>query len=67
MAVNILSFYLTDATITLQSDHLPLKHFLQKTTLNAKVNYWRVELSEYTIKFKYIKGVQNIFLILCLG
>ena len=30
MSVKKLSFYLTDAEITLRSDHLPLKHFLLK-------------------------------------
>ena len=39
-----LSFYITDADITLRSDHLPLKQFLLKKTLNAKVNNWAVEL-----------------------
>ena len=51
VAVKKLSFYLTDATITLGSDHLPLKWFLQKTALNSKVNNWGVELSGYNIKF----------------
>ena len=40
MAVKKLSFYLADAIITLWSDHIPLKQFLQKTTLTAKVNTW---------------------------
>ena len=53
---------MADATITLWSDHLPLKRFLQKTALNAKVNNWRVELSDYDIKFKYIKGIKNTLL-----
>ena len=38
MSVKKLSFYLTDATVLLKSDHLPLKKFLQKNTLNDKVN-----------------------------
>ena len=38
MCVKKLSFYLTDADILLKSDHLPLKKFLQKNTLNNKVN-----------------------------
>ena len=46
MAVNKLSFCLTDANITLHGDHLPLKWLLQKTTLNVKVNDWGVELSD---------------------
>ena len=38
MSVKKLSFYLDQAEITLRSDHLPLKRFLQKNTLNSKVN-----------------------------
>ena len=51
--------YLQDADIILRSDHLPLKKFLQKKTLNSKVNNWAVEISQYTIKFEYIKGTKN--------
>ena len=36
MSVKKLAFYLTDADILLKSDHLPLKKFLQKNTLNNK-------------------------------
>ena len=36
VTVKRLSFYLAEAVITLQSNHLPLKRFLQKTILNAK-------------------------------
>ena len=38
MSVKKLAFYLTDADVLLKSDHLPLKKFLQKNTLNNKVN-----------------------------
>ena len=38
MSVKKLSFYLDSACITVRSDHLPLKRFLEKNTLNAKVN-----------------------------
>ena len=44
MSVKKLSFYLDQAEITLRSDHLPLKRFLQKNTLNSKVNNWAMEL-----------------------
>ena len=37
MSVRKLSYYLQDADITLRSDHLPLKKFLSKNTLNTKV------------------------------
>ena len=53
-----LSYYLEDADILLRSDHLPLKKFLQKNTLNSKVNNWAVEISPYRIKFEYIKGIK---------
>ena len=49
-----------DADIVLRSDHLPLKKFLHKNTLNTKVNNWAVEISPYTIHFEYIKGIKNI-------
>ena len=54
-----LSYYLEDADIILRSDHLPLKKFLQKNTLNTKVNNWAVEISPYRIQFEYIKGIKN--------
>ena len=38
MSVRKLSFYITDAKVTIKCDHLPLRKFLQKQTLNAKVN-----------------------------
>ena len=59
MSVKRLVYYLEDADINLYSDHLPLKKFLQKNTLNSKVNNWAVELSPFRIKFNYIKGIKN--------
>ena len=35
-SIKKLSYYLEDADILLRSDHLPLKKFLQKNTLNSK-------------------------------
>ena len=60
MAVKKLSFYLDSAKITLRSDHLPLKKFLEKNTMNAKVNNWAVELESQNINFEFIAGVQNV-------
>ena len=45
--------------ITLRSDHLPLKKFLAKNTLNSKVNNWAIEISPFRITFEYIKGIKN--------
>ena len=59
MSVKKLSFYLTDAEITLRSDHLPLKKFLLKNTLNSKVNNWVVELETFNIHFEHISGIRN--------
>ena len=60
MSVKKLSFYLTDATVLLKSDHLPLKKFLQKNTLNNKVNNWAMELEAFNIKFQHVSGKTNI-------
>ena len=51
--------YLVDVDITLRSDHLPLKKFLAKNTLNSKVNNWAVEILPFKITFEYIKGIKN--------
>ena len=44
MSVKKLSFNFDDADITLRSDNLPLKRFLEKNILNTKVNNWAVEI-----------------------
>ena len=60
LLVRKLSFYLTNADVLIRSDHLPLKKFLNKNTMNAKVNNWAVELETYNLKFEYIQGIKNI-------
>ena len=59
MSVKKFSFYIDTAKITVKSNHLPLKKFLEKNTLNSKVNNWAVELESQNITFKYIPGIQN--------
>ena len=59
MSIKKLAYYLEDADITLRSDHLPLKKFLAKNTLNSKVNNWAIEISSFHITFEYIKGIKN--------
>ena len=59
VSIEKLTYYLEDADITLRSDHLPLKKFLAKNTLNSKVNNWAVEISPFRITFEYIKGIKN--------
>ena len=53
MSVKKLSFYINTAKITVKSDHLPLKKFLEKNTLNSKVNNWAVELESQNITFEF--------------
>ena len=59
MSTKKLTYYLKDADVTLRSDHLPLKKFLAKNTLNSKVNNWATEISPFRITFEYIKGIKN--------
>ena len=59
ISVKKLSFYINTAKITVKSDHLPLKKFLEKNTLNSKVNNWAVESESQNITFEYIPGIQN--------
>ena len=59
MSIKKLAYYLDDVDITLRSDHLLLKKFLAKNTLNSKVNNWAIEISPFQITFEYIKGIKN--------
>ena len=59
MSIKKLDYYLVDAEVTLRSDHLPLKKFLAKNTLNSEVNNWAVEISPFKITFEYIKGIKT--------
>ena len=59
MSMKKLSFYIDTAKITVKSDHLPLKKFLEKNTIISKVNNWAVELESQNITFEYIPGIRN--------
>ena len=61
VSVKKLDHYLQDAQVTLRSDHLPLKTFLQKNTMNTKVNNWAIDITSRcrNIRFEYIKGIKN--------
>ena len=61
MSIKKLTYYLEDADITLRIDHLPLKKFLDKNTLNSKDNNWAIEISPFHITFKYIKGIKILW------
>ena len=59
MSVRKLTFYITGHKVKVKSDHLLLKKFLQKKTLNAKVKNWDVELEQFKIELDWISGVKN--------
>ena len=54
------TFYLNGQEITLRSDHLPLKKFLNCKTLNNTVDNWAVGIENFKIKFVHISGKDNI-------
>ena len=60
MSIKKSTFYLTGHEITLRSDHLPLKKFLRKMTLNQMVNNWSTEIESFNIDFVYISGKDNV-------
>ena len=60
MTVKKSTFYLTGQEITLRSDNLPLKKFLNHKTLNSTVDNWAVEIESFKIKFVHISGKDNI-------
>ena len=60
MSVKRLSFYVTDGDVTIRSDHLPLKKFLNKQTMNSKVNNWAVEMEQFRLHLEWIPGSQNL-------
>ena len=60
MSVCRLSFYVTDAEVTIRSNHLPLKKFLNKQTMNSKVNNWAVELEQFRLHLEWIPGTRNL-------
>ena len=60
MSVKKTTFYLTGHEITLQSDHLPLKKFRRKMTLNNTVNNWSTEIESFNINLVHISGKANV-------
>ena len=60
MSVRKLTFYITGHNIKVKSDHLPLKKFLEKKTLKAKVNNWAVQLEQFKIELDWISGIKNM-------
>ena len=59
MSIRRLAFYVSDTDVTIRCDHLPLKKFLTKQTLNSKVNNWAVELEQFNLKLEWIMGSKN--------
>ena len=60
MSIKKSTFYLTGHETTLRSDHLTLKKFRRKMTLNNMVNNWSTEIESFNINFVHISGKANI-------
>ena len=60
MSIRRLSFYVTNAEVTIRNDHLPLRKFLNKQTMNSKVNNWAVELEQFKLHLEWIPGSHNL-------
>ena len=60
MSVKKSTFHLTGHEITLRSDHLLLKKFLRKMTLNNTVNNWSTKIESFNINFVHISGKANV-------
>ena len=62
MSIRSLSFYITDAEVTIKCNHLPLKKILNKQTMNSKVNNWVVELEQFKLHLDWILGSRNLLM-----
>ena len=63
MSIKKLAYYLEDVDITLRSDHLLLKKFLAKNTLNSKVNSWAIEILPFASLLSTLWGLKILWLI----
>ena len=59
MSTRKLDYYLDEVVMTIRSDRLPLKRFLEHKTKNSKVDNWSLDIANYNLQFKYIKGIKN--------
>ena len=64
MSIKKLTYYLEDADVTLRSDHLPLKKFLAKNTLDLKVNNWAIKISPFRSLLSISKELKTLWQIL---
>ena len=59
MSTRKLDYYLDEVVMTIRSDHLPLKRFLEHKTKNSKVDNWSLDITHYNLQFEYVKGIKN--------
>ena len=59
MSTRKLDYYLDEVVMTIRSDHLPLKRFLEHKTKNSKVDNWSLDIAHYNLRFEYVKGIKN--------
>ena len=59
MSARKLDYYLDEAVMTIRSDHLPLKRFLEHKTKNSKIDNWSLDIAHCNLWFEYVKGIKN--------
>ena len=59
MSARKLDYYLGEAAMTIRTDHLPLKMFLEHKTKNSKVDNWSLDIAHYNLQFEYVRGIKN--------
>ena len=59
MSTRKLYYYLGEVVMTIRSDHLPLKRFLEHKTKNSKVDNWSLDIAHYNQQFEFVKEIKN--------
>ena len=59
MSTRKLDYYLDEVVMTIRSNQLPFKRFLEHKTKNSKVDNWSLDIAHYNLQFEYVKGIKN--------
>ena len=53
--------YNSDFTVSCRTDHRPLQHFMEQSTLSGRQVRWQTFLSEFNLVISYLPGADNHF------
>ena len=53
--------YNSDFTVECKTDHRPLQHFMEQSTLSGRQVRWQTFLSEFNLEISYMPGADNHF------